>query len=64
MRVFERLGTGLAIIGGGVPLGTVVGQALTGIAKTALYVYARETEPPHYFEDMDFGGIHRNEVGE
>jgi hypothetical protein len=47
---------GLAIIGGSVLIGALIGEALTGIAKTALYVYATEDEPPRYFEDMDFGG--------
>lgn len=48
--------TGLAILGAGVLFGAVVGEALTGIAKTALYVYATEEQAPRYFEDMDFGG--------
>lgn len=47
---------GLAILGVGVLFGAVVGEALTGIAKTALYVYATEDAAPRYFEDMDFGG--------
>lgn len=51
---------GLAIVGGSVLVGAVVGEALTGIAKTALYVYATETEAPQYFEDMDFGGTERD----
>ncbi|WP_435335666.1 DUF6159 family protein [Haloarchaeobius sp. TZWWS8] len=38
-----------------VVLGTVlVGQALTGIAKTALYVYATEGTQPAAFDDVDF----------
>lgn len=33
----------------------LIGMALTGIAKTALYVYATEDETPSYFGGMDFG---------
>jgi hypothetical protein len=33
----------------------LIGMALTGIAKTALYVYATEDETPPYFGGMDFG---------
>jgi hypothetical protein len=35
-------------------LALLVGKALSGIAKTALYVYATEQESPEFFEDMDF----------
>ncbi|WP_435360470.1 DUF6159 family protein [Haloarchaeobius sp. DFWS5] len=39
-----------------VVLGTVlVGQTLTGIAKTALYVYATDGRQPSAFDDVDFG---------
>jgi hypothetical protein len=37
-------------------LAVLLGQTLTGIAKTALYLYATEDEAPSYFEDIDFGG--------
>lgn len=33
----------------------LIGMALTGIAKTALYVYATEDETPPYFDGLDFG---------
>lgn len=33
----------------------LTGMALTGIAKTALYVYATEDEAPPYFGGVDFG---------
>lgn len=43
------------LIGGSVFLaGLLVGKALTGVAKTALYVYATENTAPEYFDDMDF----------
>ena len=46
------------VVGGSaVILGVLVGKALTGIAKTALYVYATENAAPKYFEDMDFGRL-------
>lgn len=50
---------GLAILAGLVILAGLIGQTLTGIAKTALYVYATEETAPRYFEDMDFGGQSR-----
>jgi len=34
----------------------LIGQALTGVAKTALYLYAVEDESPRYFDGVDFGG--------
>jgi hypothetical protein len=47
-----------AVVGGSaVIFGVLVGKALTGIAKTALYVYATENAAPKYFEDMDFGRL-------
>ncbi len=46
----------VALVGGGaILLAFLIGSALTGIAKTALYVYATEDETPHYFSGMDFG---------
>jgi hypothetical protein len=41
--------------GGAVVLGLLVGYALTGIAKTALYVYGTENEAPRYFEHVELG---------
>lgn len=35
-------------------LALLVGQTLTGVAKTALYLYATEDEVPSSFEDIDF----------
>lgn len=37
--------------------GLLIGKALSGIAKTALYVYATESTAPEYFDDMNFGEI-------
>jgi hypothetical protein len=37
--------------------GLLVGKALSGVAKTALYVYATESTAPEFFDDMDFGEI-------
>ena len=46
------------VIGGSaVVFGVLVGKTLTGVAKTALYVYATEEVAPEYFEDMDFAGM-------
>jgi len=44
-----------ALIVVGVLLAGLAGQTLTGIAKTALYVYATEDETPEYFDGIDFG---------
>ena len=33
----------------------LIGKALSGVAKTALYVYATESTAPAFFDDMDFG---------
>jgi hypothetical protein len=45
------------LIGGTtVSFGLLVGKALSGIAKTALYVYATERTAPEYFDDMDSVG--------
>jgi hypothetical protein len=38
-------------------VGLLVGKALSGIARTALYVYATETTAPEQFDDMDFGDL-------
>jgi len=46
------------VVGGsGFLFGLLVGKALSGVAKTALYVYATETTAPEYFDDMDFGAL-------
>lgn len=46
------------VVGGSaILLGLLVGKALTGVAKTALYVYATEDVAPEFFEDMDFGAL-------
>jgi hypothetical protein len=52
-------GTGMqlltaVIVGGcGLVFGLLVGKALSGVARTALYVSATEHTAPEYFEDMD-----------
>ena len=38
-------------------LALLVGKALSGIAKTALYVYTTEDTAPEHFEDMDFSAF-------
>jgi len=56
-------GTGIqllatALIGGSAfVFGLLIGKALSGVAKTALYVYATESTAPEYFDDMNFGEI-------
>ncbi|WP_136689595.1 DUF6159 family protein [Halorhabdus amylolytica] len=47
----------LSVGGTVVVVGLLVGKALSGIAKTALYVYATERTAPEHFEDMDFGEL-------
>jgi hypothetical protein len=47
----------LLIGGTGIVVGMLVGKALSGIAKTALYVYATESTAPEYFDDMDFNRL-------
>lgn len=47
----------LLIGGTAVSVGLLVGKALSGIAKTALYVYASETTAPEQFDDMDFSRL-------
>ena len=43
------------LIGGStLVVGLLVGQSLTGVAKTALYVYATGSDAPEQFGDMDF----------
>jgi len=46
------------LIGGTAVLtGLLVGKALSGVAKTALYVYATDGTAPEHFEDMDFSRL-------
>ncbi len=45
------------VAGVAVMLALLIGKALSGIAKTALYVYATEQDSPEYFDDMDFGRL-------
>jgi hypothetical protein len=54
-----RARTVLTVVIGGsaVVFAVLVGKTLTGVAKTALYVYATEDVAPKYFEDMDFAGM-------
>lgn len=47
----------LLIGGTAVSVGLLVGKALSGIAKTALYVYATERTAPDEFDDMDFSRV-------
>lgn len=46
---------GLLVLVAGVMLAVLLGHTLTGIAKTALYVYATEDDAPGYFDGIDFG---------
>jgi hypothetical protein len=47
-----------ALVGGaGFVFGLLLGKALSGIAKTALYVYATEDTAPEFFTDMDFDAV-------
>lgn len=48
---------GLAIALTGAVFGLLVGKSLSGIAKTALYVYATEQTAPDFFDDMDFSKL-------
>jgi hypothetical protein len=56
-------GTGIQLLatvligGSAFVFGLLVGKALSGVAKTALYVYATESTAPEFFEDMDFGDV-------
>ncbi|WP_436901066.1 DUF6159 family protein [Halovenus halobia] len=45
------------VAGIAVMLALLIGKALSGIAKTALYVYATEQDSPEFFEDMDFSRL-------
>jgi len=54
-------GTGIQLLaavvigGSGFVFGLLVGKALSGVAKTALYVYATESTVPALFDDMNLG---------
>lgn len=37
--------------------GLLLGKALSGVDKTALYVYATERTAPEFFDDMDFSAL-------
>ncbi|WP_114578858.1 DUF6159 family protein [Saliphagus sp. LR7] len=45
---------GVVLVGGAVVFTVLLGQAIRGIAKTALYVYAVEGVVPDEFENFDF----------
>lgn len=45
----------IAIAAVAVIAAAVIGETLSGIAKTAVYVYATENESPKYFSHVDFG---------
>jgi len=45
----------LVLGGGAIVLAFLVGETLSGIAKTAVYVYATEDERPPQFAHVDFG---------
>jgi len=47
----------------GIIFGLLIGKSLTGIAKTALYVYATENTAPEFFEDMDFSALGGEDSG-
>ena len=49
--------TAIAVGFTGVIIGLLIGKSLTGIAKTALYVYATENTAPEFFDDMDFSSL-------
>jgi len=60
--VTTGLGTGqplatLLIGGTAVSIGLLVGKALSGIARTALYLYATQDTAPERFDDVDFNKI-------
>jgi hypothetical protein len=60
--VTTGLGTGqllatLLIGGTAVSVGLLVGKALGGIGRTALYLYATQNTAPERFNDIDFSKI-------
>ncbi len=52
-----RLAATVIVGGSAVVVGVLVGKTLTGIAKTALYLYATENTAPDHFEDIDFEAL-------
>lgn len=54
----------LIVGGSAIVFGLLVGKALTGIAKTALYVFATENTAPEFFEDMDFSRLGGDSSGQ
>jgi len=40
-----------------VSIGLLIGKALSGIARTALYLYATQNTAPKRFDDIDFSKI-------
>jgi len=53
----------VTIGGAAILIGVLIGKALTGIAKTALYVYATEQAAPEYFGDIDFARLGADRAG-
>jgi Flp pilus assembly protein TadB len=49
----------VAVAAAALLLAYLLGTTLTGIAKTALYVYATEGQRPREFENVDFGRASR-----
>ncbi|MFT4945934.1 MAG: hypothetical protein ACI8TL_000162 [Natronomonas sp.] len=47
----------LLVGGAAVIFALLVGKTLSGVAKTALYVYTTENTAPEHFEDMDFSAF-------
>ncbi|MFP8888304.1 DUF6159 family protein [Natrialbaceae archaeon A-CW2] len=48
---------GIMLVGGAFVMAYLLNQTVWGIAKTALYVYAREGEQPEEFENFDFESL-------
>jgi hypothetical protein len=59
-----RLAATVVIGGTAFVFALLVGKALTGVAKTALYVYATEQTAPEFFEDVDFGRLGDDDAGD
>ncbi|WP_229770471.1 MULTISPECIES: DUF6159 family protein [unclassified Halorhabdus] len=47
----------LLVGGTAIVIGLLLGKALSGIARTALYVYATERTAPEHFDGIDFGEL-------
>jgi MFS family permease len=55
---------GAILLGGSAMVfAALVGNALTGVAKTALYVYATEDRSPEFFDDMDLRSLGGDDAG-